>query len=132
MKIPSRFRTVVAKIEADAAALPGLQSACRTPTKNALVIASATVGSQVRKYNRRIKNKSGDTQSLSLVEKSTLHFQECLLARPKSLESAYRTARGQSPAALDDSDSDDEDDNGGDRDGDGGDGGDSGDVRAGS
>ncbi|KAI9778898.1 MAG: hypothetical protein M1816_003879, partial [Peltula sp. TS41687] len=31
LKIPPRFRTVVAKIQADAAALPGLPAARRTP-----------------------------------------------------------------------------------------------------
>ncbi|KAI9779584.1 MAG: hypothetical protein M1816_003465 [Peltula sp. TS41687] len=121
--IPPRFRTVVAKIQANAAALPDLPSARRTPAKNALVIAAATLGSRVDKHNRRMKDESGGRKPLSLVERSTLRFQESLLARPKSVESAYRTAHGQPPAALDDSDSDDEDDDAGDGDGDSGDGG---------
>ncbi|KAI9775799.1 MAG: hypothetical protein M1816_005724 [Peltula sp. TS41687] len=108
---PPRFRTVVAKIQADAAALPGLPTARRTPAKNALVIAAATLGSRVDKHNRRMKKESGDRKSLSL---------ESLLARLDSLESAYRTAHGQPPAFLDDDDSDDEGDDGGDDDGDGG------------
>ncbi|KAI9783735.1 MAG: hypothetical protein M1816_001171 [Peltula sp. TS41687] len=121
LKIPPRFRTVVAKIQADAAALPGLLTARRTPAKNALVVAAATRGSRVDRYNRRMKNESGDRKSLSLVERATMRFQESLLARLDSFESAYRTAHDQPPAALDDDDSDDEED-GGDDDDDGGDG----------
>ncbi|KAI9777739.1 MAG: hypothetical protein M1816_004594 [Peltula sp. TS41687] len=121
LKIPPRFRTVVAKIQADAAALPGLPTARRTSAKNALLVAAATLGSRVDRYNRRMKNESGDTKSLSLVERATMRFQESLLARLDSFESAYRTAHGQPPAALDDDDSDDEEDGGGDDD-DGGDG----------
>ncbi|KAI9782977.1 MAG: hypothetical protein M1816_001636 [Peltula sp. TS41687] len=112
--IPPRFRTVVAKIQADVAALPGLPTARRTPAKNALLVAAATLGSQVDRYNRRMKNESGDRKSLSLVE-------EAFLARLDSFKAAYRTAHGQPPAALDDDDSDDEVDGGGDDD-DGGDG----------
>ncbi|KAI9778899.1 MAG: hypothetical protein M1816_003880 [Peltula sp. TS41687] len=118
LKIPPRFRTVVAKIQADAAALPGLPAARRTPAKNALVIAAATLGSRVDKHNWRMKKESGDRKSLSLVERNTMRFQESLLARLDSLESAYRTAHGQPPAALDDDDSDDEEDGGCDDDGD--------------
>ncbi|KAI9788934.1 MAG: hypothetical protein M1816_006499 [Peltula sp. TS41687] len=128
--IPPRFRTVVARIQADAAALPGLPNARRAAAKNALVTAAATLGSRVDKHNRRMKNESGDRKSLSLVERNTLRFQESLLARLESFESAYRTAHGQPPAAADDDDSDDdEEDDGGD---DGGDGGDGGIVGAGS
>ncbi|KAI9775845.1 MAG: hypothetical protein M1816_005718 [Peltula sp. TS41687] len=110
---PPRFCTVVAKIQADAAALLGLPTARRAPAQNPLVIAAATLGSRVDKHNRRMKKESGDRKSLSLVEES-------LLARLDSLESAYRTAPGQPPAFLDDDDSDDEEDDGGDDDGDGG------------
>ncbi|KAI9776107.1 MAG: hypothetical protein M1816_005584 [Peltula sp. TS41687] len=143
LPIPPRFRTVVAKIQADAvkpggngnrthalvaqthvAALPGLPTARRIPAKNALVIAAATLGSRVEKHNQRMKKESGDRKWLSLVEES-------LLARLDSLESAYRTAigpppppsrirHGQPPAFLDDNDLDNEEDDGGDDDGDGG------------
>ncbi|KAI9780813.1 MAG: hypothetical protein M1816_002649 [Peltula sp. TS41687] len=131
-KVPPRFRTVVAKIQADAAALPGLLTARRTAARHALVIAAATLGSRADKYNRRMKKESGDQKSLSLVEWNTLRFQESLLARLESIESAYRTAYGQPPAAADDDDSDDEEDDGGDDGGnDGGDGGDGGVVGAG-
>ncbi|KAI9779583.1 MAG: hypothetical protein M1816_003464 [Peltula sp. TS41687] len=118
--IHPRFRTVVAKIQADAAALPGLPTARRTPAKNTLIITAATLGSRVDKHNRRMKKESGDRKSLSLVERNTMRFQESLLARLDLLESAYRTAHGQLPAFLDDDDSDDEEDGGGDDDGDGG------------
>ncbi|KAI9778177.1 MAG: hypothetical protein M1816_004247 [Peltula sp. TS41687] len=121
LKIPPRFRTAVAKIQADAAALPGLPTARRTPAKNALVVAAATLGSRVDKHNRRMKKESGDRKSLSLVERATMRFQESLLARLDSFESAYRTAHGQPPAALDDGDCDDEEDSG-DDDGSDGDG----------
>ncbi|KAI9776968.1 MAG: hypothetical protein M1816_004992 [Peltula sp. TS41687] len=114
LPITPRFRTAVTRIQSDTSTLPGLPTARRTPAKNALVIAATTLGSQVDKYNRRMKKESGDRKSLSLVEES-------LLARLDSFESAYRTAHGQPPAALDDDDSDDEEDSGGD-DGDGGDG----------
>ncbi|KAI9775888.1 MAG: hypothetical protein M1816_005716 [Peltula sp. TS41687] len=93
--IPTRFRTAVAKVQSDAAALPGLPVARRTAAKNALVIAAATLGSRVDKCNRRMKKESGDRKSLSLVE-------EFLLAWLDSFESAYRTAHGQPPAAFDD------------------------------
>ncbi|KAI9776011.1 MAG: hypothetical protein M1816_005645 [Peltula sp. TS41687] len=119
LTIPPRFRTIAAKIQANDAALPGLPTAHRTPAKNALVIAAATLGSRVDKHNRRMKKESGDRKSLSLVERNTMRFQESLLARLDSLESAYRIAHGQPPAFLDDDDSDDEED-GGDDDGDGG------------
>ncbi|KAI9778058.1 MAG: hypothetical protein M1816_004276 [Peltula sp. TS41687] len=82
----------------------------RTPAKNALVIAAATLGSRVDKHNRRMKKESGDRKSLSLVEES-------LLARLDSFESAYRTAHGQPPAAIEDDDSDDEEEDDGDGDG---------------
>ncbi|KAI9777484.1 MAG: hypothetical protein M1816_004717 [Peltula sp. TS41687] len=120
-KIPPRFWTVVAKIQADAAAFSGLPTARRTPAKNALFIAAATLGSRVDRYNRRMKNESGDRKSLSLVERAAMRFQESLLAWLDSFELAYRTAHGQPPAALDDDDSDDEED-GGDGDDEGGDG----------
>ncbi|KAI9776831.1 MAG: hypothetical protein M1816_005078, partial [Peltula sp. TS41687] len=99
---------------------PGLPTARRTLAKNALVVAAATLGSHVNKHNRRMKKESGDRKSLSLVERTTIRFQESLLAWLDSFESAYRTAHGQPPAALDDDDSDDEEDGGGDDD-DGGD-----------
>ncbi|KAI9776622.1 MAG: hypothetical protein M1816_005162 [Peltula sp. TS41687] len=85
--IPPRFRTVVAKIQANAGALPGLPTARPTPAKNALVVAAATLGSRVDRYNWQMENESGDRKSLSLVEES-------LLARLDSFESAYRTAHG--------------------------------------
>ncbi|KAI9776171.1 MAG: hypothetical protein M1816_005577 [Peltula sp. TS41687] len=94
---PPRFRTVVAKIQADAAVLPGLPTAHRAAVKNVLVIAAATLGSWVDKHNRLMKKESADKKSLPLVKQR------------------------QSPAALDDSDSDDENAEGGD--GDNGDGG---------
>ncbi|KAI9777910.1 MAG: hypothetical protein M1816_004382 [Peltula sp. TS41687] len=94
--IPPRFRTVVAKIQADAAALPGLPTSRCTAARNALVIAATTLGSRVDKYNQRMKKESGDRKSLSLVE------------------------HGQHPAAVDDDNSDDEEDDGGDDGGDGG------------
>ncbi|KAI9782784.1 MAG: hypothetical protein M1816_001694 [Peltula sp. TS41687] len=111
LKIPPRFCTAVAKVQADAAALPGLPTARRTPARNPLVVAAATLGSRVAKHNRRMKKESGDRKSLSLVEES-------LLARLNLFKSAYRTAHSQPPAALDDDDSDDEEDGGGDDDGD--------------
>ncbi|KAI9776517.1 MAG: hypothetical protein M1816_005246 [Peltula sp. TS41687] len=112
MKIPPRFRTAAAKVQSNAAALPDLPVARRTAAKNALVIAAATLGSRVDKYNRRMKKESGDRKSLSLVERTTMRFQESLLARLDSFESAYRTAHGQPPAAFDDDDSDAEEDGG--------------------
>ncbi|KAI9777421.1 MAG: hypothetical protein M1816_004728 [Peltula sp. TS41687] len=101
---------------------PALPSAPRrTSARDALVIAAATLGSRFDKYNRRMKRKSGDRKSLSLVERNTLRFQESLLARLESIQSAYRTAHGQPPAAADSDDSDDEEDDGGDNGGDDGD-----------
>ncbi|KAI9780008.1 MAG: hypothetical protein M1816_003271 [Peltula sp. TS41687] len=117
--IPPRFRTAVAKIQADAAALPGLPTARRTPAKNALVFAAATLGSGVDKHNRRMKKESGDRKSLSLVERTTMRFQESLLAQLDLFESAYRTAVTRStPRRPGRDDSDDEEDGGGDDDGD--------------
>ncbi|KAI9783271.1 MAG: hypothetical protein M1816_001446 [Peltula sp. TS41687] len=110
--IPPRFRTAAARVQSDAAALPGLPVAPRTAAKNAVVIDAATLGSRVDKYNRRMKKELGDKKSLSLVE-------EFFLARLDSFESAYRTAHGQAPVALDDDDSNDEEGDGGDDDDDG-------------
>ncbi|KAI9778492.1 MAG: hypothetical protein M1816_004030 [Peltula sp. TS41687] len=130
VKIPPRFRTVVARIQANAAARPGLPNARRAAAKNTLVTAAATLGNRVEKHNRRMKHESDDRKSLSLIERNTLHFQESLLARLESFESTYRPAHGQPPAVADDDDSDDdEEDDGGH---DGGDGGDGGVVGAGS
>ncbi|KAI9779281.1 MAG: hypothetical protein M1816_003621 [Peltula sp. TS41687] len=109
---------------------PSLASRTPAAAQNALFTAATTLGSRVDKHNRRMKNKSGDRKLLSLVERNTLRFQESLLARLESFESAYRTAHGQPQAAADDDNSDDdEEDDGGD---DGGDGGDGGIVGAGS
>ncbi|KAI9780812.1 MAG: hypothetical protein M1816_002648 [Peltula sp. TS41687] len=131
MPISLRFRTVVAKIQTDAAALSSLPNARRNPAKTALVIAAATLGSRVDKHNWRMKDESGDRKSLSLVEE--YHAFPGVPAGPAQIdrvslphgvsEYANRLSHGQPPAALDDSDSDDEDDDGGDGDGDGGDGG---------
>ncbi|KAI9778289.1 MAG: hypothetical protein M1816_004156 [Peltula sp. TS41687] len=97
---------------------PWPPTAHRTPAKNAPVVAAATLGSGVDKHNRRMKKESGDRKSLSLVERTTMRFQESFLTRLNSFESAYCTAHGLPSAALDNDDLDDEEDGGGDDDGD--------------
>ncbi|KAI9778557.1 MAG: hypothetical protein M1816_004017 [Peltula sp. TS41687] len=130
LKIPPRFRTVVAKIQAGARALPGLPTARRTPAKNALVIATATLGSRVDKHNRHMKKESGDRKSLSLVEEHHA-FPEISPGPGRFARIGLPTAvgpppppsrirHGQLPAFLDADDSGDEEDDGGDDDGDGG------------
>ncbi|KAI9780909.1 MAG: hypothetical protein M1816_002630 [Peltula sp. TS41687] len=66
------------------------------------------LGSRVDRFNRHRRGEAGDRSQLSLYERSTLRFQELLLARLDSIESTYRAAHGQPPVIPEDDESDDD------------------------
>ncbi|KAI9780908.1 MAG: hypothetical protein M1816_002629 [Peltula sp. TS41687] len=114
----------------DASAIANLPANCRAAARIALAVAAATLGSRVDRFNRQGRGEPGDRRQLSLYERSTLRFQELLLARLDSLESAYRAAlsfphppstleHGQPAAIPDDDETDDDGDDDGDAAGDG-------------
>ncbi|KAI9777884.1 MAG: hypothetical protein M1816_004392 [Peltula sp. TS41687] len=122
-KVPPRYCVAAVKVQTDAAAVANLPANRRAAARTALAAAAATLGSRVDRFNRQRRSEAGDRRQLSLYERSTLRFQELLLARLKSHESAYRAAHGQLAAVPEDAESDDdgyEDDDGdGNGDGDG-------------
>ncbi|KAI9779581.1 MAG: hypothetical protein M1816_003462 [Peltula sp. TS41687] len=114
-KVPPRYFVAAAKVQTDASA--NLPANCRAAARIALAVAAAaTLGSQVDRFNRQGRGEAGDHRQLSLYERSTLRFQELLLARLDSLESGYRAA---SAAIPDDDETDDDGDDDGDAAGDG-------------
>ncbi|KAI9777487.1 MAG: hypothetical protein M1816_004720 [Peltula sp. TS41687] len=98
------------KVQTDFSAIANLSANRRAAAPTALAVAAATLGTRVDRFNRQAHSKAGDRCQLSLYERSTLHFQELLLARLDSLESAYRATHGQ-PAAIPDDDETDNDSN---------------------
>ncbi|KAI9775627.1 MAG: hypothetical protein M1816_005833 [Peltula sp. TS41687] len=96
------------RVQTDAAAVATLPANRRAVARTALIAAAATLGSRVDRFNCQRRSEAGDRRQLSLYERSTLRFQELLLARLDSLESAYRAAHGQ-PAAIPDDDETDDD-----------------------
>ncbi|KAI9778383.1 MAG: hypothetical protein M1816_004122 [Peltula sp. TS41687] len=120
-KVPSRYRVAAVRVQTDAAAIATLSANRRAAARTVLAAAAATVGSRVDRFNRHRRGEAGDRSQLSLYERSTLRFQELLLAQLDSLESAYRAAHGQPPVIPEDDESDEDggDDDGGDDDGDG-------------
>ncbi|KAI9776553.1 MAG: hypothetical protein M1816_005234, partial [Peltula sp. TS41687] len=107
------------RVQTDAAAVATLPANRRAVARTALAAAAATLGSRVDWFNCQRRSESGDRRQLSLYERSTLRFQELLLARLDSLESAYRAAHGQPAAIPDDDETDDDGDDDGDAAGDG-------------
>ncbi|KAI9783269.1 MAG: hypothetical protein M1816_001444 [Peltula sp. TS41687] len=100
-QVPPRYLVAAASVQTDAAAVATLPANRRAVARTALAAAGPPWA-------------LGWTGSIASATRSTLRFQELLLARLDSLESAYRAAHGQ-PAAISD---DDETDNEGDDDGD--------------
>ncbi|KAI9776378.1 MAG: hypothetical protein M1816_005332 [Peltula sp. TS41687] len=118
-KVPPRYHVAAARVETDAAAVAILPANRRAAARTALAAPAATLGSRVDRFNRHRRSEAGDRRQLSLYERSTLRFQELLLARLNSLESAYRAAHGQPAAIPDDDETDDDGDDDGDTAGDG-------------
>ncbi|KAI9778639.1 MAG: hypothetical protein M1816_004001 [Peltula sp. TS41687] len=119
--IPPRYFVAAAKGQTNVSAIANLPANRRAAARIPLAVAAATLGSRVDRFNRQGRGEAGDRRQLSLYERSTLRFQELLLARLDSLESAYRAAHGQPAAIPDDDKTDDDGDDDGDaaEDGDG-------------
>ncbi|KAI9780184.1 MAG: hypothetical protein M1816_003156 [Peltula sp. TS41687] len=117
--VPPRYRVAAVRIQTDAAAIATLPAKRRAAARTALAAAAATVGSCVDRFNRHRRGEAGDRSQLSLYERSTLRFQELLLARLDSIESAYRAAHGQPPVIPEDDESDEDGGDDEDVDGDG-------------
>ncbi|KAI9776552.1 MAG: hypothetical protein M1816_005233 [Peltula sp. TS41687] len=103
--VPPRYRVAAVRVQTDAAAIATLPANRRAAARTALAVAAATVGSRVDRLNRHHRGEAGDRSQLSLYERSTLRFQELLLARLDSIESAYRAA----PSVIPEDDESDED-----------------------
>ncbi|KAI9779895.1 MAG: hypothetical protein M1816_003304, partial [Peltula sp. TS41687] len=91
-KVPPRYHVAAARVQTDAAAVATLPANRRAAARTALAAAAATLGSRVDRFNRQRRSEAGERRQLSLYDRSTLRFQELLLARLDSLESAYRAA----------------------------------------
>ncbi|KAI9775896.1 MAG: hypothetical protein M1816_005715 [Peltula sp. TS41687] len=117
--VPPRYFVAAAKVQTDASAIANLPANRRAAARIALAVAAATLGSRVDRFNRQGRGEAGARRQLSLYERSTLRFQELLLARLDSLESAYRAAHRQPAAIPDDDETDDDGDDDGDAAGDG-------------
>ncbi|KAI9779911.1 MAG: hypothetical protein M1816_003301 [Peltula sp. TS41687] len=119
LRVHPRYHVAAANVQTDAAAVATLPANRRAVARTAHAAAAATLGSRVDRFNRQRRSEAGDCRQLSLYERSTLRFQELLLARLNSLESAYRAAHGQLAAIPDDDETDDDGDDDGDAAGDG-------------
>ncbi|KAI9776321.1 MAG: hypothetical protein M1816_005336 [Peltula sp. TS41687] len=106
-QVPPRYHVAAARVQTDAAAVATLPANCRATARTALAAAAATLGSRMNRFNCQRRSEAGDHCQLSLYKRSTLRFQELLLARLDSLESAYCAARGQPAAIPDDEETDD-------------------------
>ncbi|KAI9776623.1 MAG: hypothetical protein M1816_005160 [Peltula sp. TS41687] len=118
-KVPPRYRVAAVMVQTDAAAIAALPANRRAAARTAIAAAAATVGSRVDRFNRHRRGEAGDRSQLSLYERSTLRFQEFLLARLDSIEPAYRAAHGQPPVIPEDDESDEDGGDDGDVDADG-------------
>ncbi|KAI9776314.1 MAG: hypothetical protein M1816_005394 [Peltula sp. TS41687] len=111
-KVLPRYFVAAAKVQTNASAIANLPANRRAAARIALTVAAATLGSRVDGFNCQGRGEAGDRRQLSLYE-------ELLLARLDSLESAYRAAHGQPAAIPDDDETDDDGDDDGDAAGDG-------------